>query len=292
MLRDILRGDDRQVDAASALLLNRRPHILVLQGFDHDLENSALHAFAAHLASLGLSYPYQFAARPNTGLRSAFDLDGDGRLGEARDAQGYGQFSGQGGMAILSQYPLLTDSAQDFTALLWRDLPGAALPTHPDGTPFPSAKAQAAQRLSSTAHWALPVETPDGPLWLLSFHATPPVFDGPEDRNGKRNHDEILFWKHYLNGAFGPAPQSRFVLLGDANNDPDRGEGHKTAINALLTDPRLQDPLPGEITARWENPGPMRVDYLLPSADLTLLDAGIDWDEKASRHGLVWAEVE
>jgi len=26
----------------------------------------------------------------------------------------------------------------------------------------------------------------------------PPTFDGPEDRNGKRNHDEIRFWTDYV----------------------------------------------------------------------------------------------
>ena len=29
-------------------------------------------------------------------------------------------------------------------------------------------------------------------------HPTPPAFDGPEDRNGRRNHDEIRFWSDYL----------------------------------------------------------------------------------------------
>ena len=32
---------------------------------------------------------------------------------------------------------------------------------------------------------------------FLVSHPTPPVFDGPEDRNGPRNYDEIRFWADY-----------------------------------------------------------------------------------------------
>ena len=33
---------------------------------------------------------------------------------------------------------------------------------------------------------------------FLVSHPTPPVFDGPEDRNGTRNFDEIRFWADYV----------------------------------------------------------------------------------------------
>ena len=33
---------------------------------------------------------------------------------------------------------------------------------------------------------------------FLVSHPTPPVFDGPEDRNGTRNFDEIRFWADYI----------------------------------------------------------------------------------------------
>ena len=38
-------------------------------------------------------------------------------------------------------------------------------------------------------------------LHLLAHHPTPPVFDGPEDRNGRRNHDEAALWTAWLDGA-------------------------------------------------------------------------------------------
>jgi hypothetical protein len=33
---------------------------------------------------------------------------------------------------------------------------------------------------------------------FLVSHSTLPVFDGPEDRNGRRNFDEIRFWADYI----------------------------------------------------------------------------------------------
>ena len=32
-------------------------------------------------------------------------------------------------------------------------------------------------------------------------HPTPPVFDGPDDHNGTRNHDEIRFWSDYIDNS-------------------------------------------------------------------------------------------
>jgi hypothetical protein len=292
------------------VLVTTAPDIVVLQSFDYDLTGAALNAFADGLAKAGVAYPHRYARRPNTGLQTHLDLDGDGRTSDPRDAQGYGEFSGQGGMAILSRYPILEDAVQDYSGLLWKDLPNALLP-HTSGGPFPSEQAQSVQRLPTTAHWVVPIAVPDmGTLSLLTFHASPPVFDGPEDRNGKRNHDEIMFWTHYLAGAFGPPPDSRFVMVADTNQDPVDGEGIKTAINTLLTHPMLQDPEPqGAVsddptdTVDWEDPVPgnLRVDYVLPSRDLTVLGAGVHWPDTstpegrvaatASRHRLVWVDI-
>ena len=51
---------------------------------------------------------------------------------------------------------------------------------------------------------------------VLASHPTPPSFDGGEDRNGRRNHDEIRFWADYVlpsknlrvldAGVWSPAP--------------------------------------------------------------------------------------
>lgn len=263
------------------------PDVLVLQGFDWDYEGRALAAFAEGLSR---DYPHLFAAQPNTGIPTGIDLDGDDRRFGPRDAQGYGTFLGQGGMAVLSRYPI--GAVQNFSALLWRDLPGAALPTRRDGSAFPSDAAQAVQRLSSVAHWAIPIEAPDGPITLLTWHGSTPVFDGPEDRNGRRGGDEARFWQLYLDGAFGAAPDA-FVLAGQSNIDPGKGEGRRAIMADLLADARLQDP-PGlrTPTANWEQTGPMRASYILPSVGLTITGTGVTApDPEASRHVLIWADI-
>lgn len=308
LLRDIRSGKDAQVRAVIEIIAAARPDILALLSFDWDHDGRALAALAGALGEAGADYPHRFDARPNSGLATALDLDGDGRRGGPGDAQGYGEFTGQNGLAVLSRFPIRADRVQDFTGLRWRDLPGALLPEYPDGRPFPSAGAQAVQRLSSTAHWAVPIILPGGAeMTLLTFHASPPVFDGPEDRNGRRNHDEVLFWRHYLDGAFGPAPARRVVLAGGANLDPADSDGRREAIRALLDDPRLQDTRPegaaGTDTVDWSatGAGKLRVDYVLPSADWRVLGSGVVWPGagepledaavQASRHRLVWVDL-
>lgn len=292
LLRDVLKGNDPQVTAVVDVMVAARADILVLQGVDYDLEGRALDALAARLKSNGLNYPYRFAGPPNAGLMTDLDLDGDDRFGGPGDAQGFGRFFGRGAMAVLSRFPILQSEVQDYSTLLWRDLPEALLPGTQEN-PFPDPDALAIQRLSSNGHWVLPIAHPTlGPVHILTYHAAPPVFDGPEDRNGRRNHDETMFWLHYLDGHFGPPPKARFVLVGDANLDPNKGDGRSIAIRRVLRDPRLQDPLPGQATVNWPQTGPMRVDYALPSADWTIMDAGITApNPDASRHQLVWVEL-
>lgn len=296
LLHEMRRKDDTQVEAVIKVIAASAPDILVLLDLDHDHDLATLDALRDRIAEQGIHYPHIFAMPPNAGVQTHLDLDGDGRLGGPRDAQGYGEFAGQGGMAILSRYPIAMDQVQDHSHFLWRDLPGALL-TLPDGTALLTSDALETQRLSTKGHWVVPVDVAGQKLWLLAFHATPPVFDGQEDRNGRRNHDEARFWTLYLNGAFGPAPTDRFVVIGDSNMDPLDSEGRPEAMRALLDDPRLSDPLPkgaGQSTGssdpnqrgdpsldtvRWPPPGPgnLRVDYILPSADLTIRDATVLW---------------
>ncbi|WP_297758221.1 endonuclease/exonuclease/phosphatase family protein [uncultured Shimia sp.] len=313
MLRDILRGD-LQARAVARVLAHVRPDIVVLQGIDYDAAGRGLQALRETVAEEGLLLPHQFALRPNTGMATDLDLNGDGRRGGPRDAQGYGRFSGHRGMAILSRWPIDQSEVEDFSRRLWRDMPGAQLPRWPDGRPFPSSEAQALQRLSSVGHWVVPIHIPNGgKLRFLVFHAAPPVFDGKEDRNGLRNAAEIRFWLHYLDGVFGAPVQERFVIAGVANIDPTRGTGRREAIQSLLKDPRLQDPRPlsgfaQANTVNWPEPEPgdMRASYILPSHDWKILGSGVFWpapdaptaellsykDIDASHHRIVWVDLE
>ncbi|MEX0339662.1 MAG: endonuclease/exonuclease/phosphatase family protein [Arenibacterium sp.] len=319
LLRDIERGKDTQIRDVIEVIARTNPDILVLQGFDWDYENRALDAFRKRLKQAGVVFNHLHATQPNTGMATGLDMDGDGYRGDASDAQGFGRFTGQGGVAVLSRFALPEAGQLDFTHMLWRDMPKALLPKHPDGRPFPSAEAMDIQRLSSTVHWVLPVRLSDEAMvWLLVFQAGPPVFDGPEDRNGRRNHDEILFWTHFLDGDLGAAPDQPIVVAGGANLDPFDADGRHDAINALLTHPRLQDPRPKSVggaladdqghlgpnaldTVDWPHVGRLRVDYLLPSRELRVIDSGVFWPEPAdpahtiasgaSRHRLVWIDL-
>nr|WP_261395323.1 endonuclease/exonuclease/phosphatase family protein [Salipiger bermudensis] len=275
LLRDLRKGEGTGLVAEIAAVA---PDVLLLTDIDFDHDGVALGALAARLEAAGLAYPHRFAPRPNAGLPTGRDLDGDGRLGGPRDAQGYGLFSGQGGMALLSARPLRLEA--DFTAMLWRELPGARMRSE---DPAPEL-----QRLSSDAHWVIGIE--GGPT-LLAWNATPPVFDGPEDRNGRRNADELALWRRYLEGALGEPPEWP-VLIGNANLDPERGEGLRQEMRGLLGDPRLQDPLAGRATVAWEQTGPMRVSYILPAAGLAVRDAGVRPAIDGQRHRLVWVTLE
>lgn len=315
LLRDILKGDP-QVEAWLKVVEAADPDVLVIGDIDYDLHAVALRMLADRLDD----YPYSFTRRPNRGLDSGIDRDGDGRFGEPEDAEGYGTFAGQGGMAVLSRVPILSEAFQDFSTFPWSELPDT----------LALGDGRDPHRLSTTVHWDLPLKIgPNKSLNVLIWRATAPVFDGPEDRNGRRNHDEAQFWRHYIDGGFGTAPGGPFVLMGTANADPLDGESKPDALHALLAHPRLHTPSQasagaveaaerdggvntnhaGEATndtVDWPDgpgdPGNLRVDYVMPSQDLRVLGGGVFWPPEsdplafavahASRHRLVWVDVE
>ena len=309
LLGDVLSDKDLQLAAVLRVIDILDADVLLLTGVDYDHDLVALSAINTRLAS---PYPHLFALRPNTGRPTGLDLDASGRLGEPRDAQGWGRFSGEGGMAILSRLPVDVSGVQDHSGLLWRDLPGALLPA------AMPAEVQDIQRLSTTGHWQVPLQGAQGPLTILAWLATPPVFDGPEDRNGRRNHDEAVFWTLMLDGTLPHAPpDGRFVVMGDANLDPADGEGLRGGMAALLAHPRLQDPGPRGSHGRTEpehrgdpaldtaffdkGVGGLRVDVVLPSRDLDVVGSGVMWPAAtdpmaadlatASRHRPVWVDI-
>lgn len=279
LLRDITRAEDPQIDAALAAITALNADILVLGDIDYDAGNVALAALNTRLAR---PYAHIAALRPNTGIPSGHDLDGNGRRDEARDAIGYGTFPGQGGMAILSRLPL--GATRDFNAFLWADLPGTL---RPKGQP-------ADLPLSTSGHHDTAVVLPGGTaLHLLTWHATTPAFDGPEDRNGRRNHDETAFWGQLLAGDLPfPAPPAPYVVIGQANADPNRGDGRPQAISALLTSPLLQDPGGGVTVDYGGDIGALRVAYILPAADIRVVGRGQLPATPASRHLPIWIDAD
>ncbi len=320
LLQHLQKADDGQVEQEITAIVALKADVLLLTNFDYDYDGLALSALQGRLRDRGLIYADALGLRPNTGIPTWLDLNHDGALSGPRDAQAYGRFAGQAGMAILSRYPIDRARIRDFTALLWKDLPAADLP--PDMTP----DARLLQRLSNAGHYEVPViYAPDKTLRLLVWSATPPLFDGPEDRNGRRNADETALWLHLLNGTlpkiapetgvYAP-PEAPFVILGQANLDPVDGSGRPQALRALLESPLLQDPAPrgpashsdagqqGDPaldTAALKSGASLRLDYLLPSRTLTVQTAGVLWplhrppladgEVASTQHFPVWARL-
>ncbi len=333
------RGDD-DAKSIAALLQRQRPDVVLLNEFDYDPQQRAAELFQRRYLEVPqagqtpIRYDYRYTAPVNTGEPSGLDLDNDGRTDGPNDAWGYGTHEGQYGMLVLSRYPIDVLAVRSFRHFLWKDLPDARRPLNPDGTPWHSDEIWAQLRLSSKSHWDVPIRTAVGTVHFLVSHPTPPVFDGPEDRNGARNADEIMLWTHYLSdeptpwlcddrgSCGGLAPDARFVLAGDLNNDRDDGDGHHDAIGALLDHPRIDTSFVprsegaaqaaagygferhGDVATHTGNFGPrtgtLRIDYLLPSKGFAVRDGGVFWPledapeaawTRASDHHMVWLDL-
>ncbi len=314
-------GEDPRLRNVARILREVRPDIVLLNEFDYDpsIDAAALfnanYLLAADSGQESLQYPHHFRAPVNTGIDSGLDLDGDGSSGGPGDAWGFGRFPGQYGMLVLSRYPLWPGHTRSFRQLRWSDMPGALRPRNLDGSPFHPDETWEAMRLSSKSHWDLAFDIGGARLHLLAHHPTPPVFDGPEDRNGRRNHDEIRFWADYTQpgGAMyivddegrsgGLADREPFVIAGDFNADRKDGDSVPGAIGQLLDADWIEGecvPLStGGVQASLvqggvnrdhqedasadtadfndEFTGNLRLDYLLPSRDLEIIGCGVFW---------------
>ncbi len=248
-----------QPDVIAEIIQRTRPDVLLVNEFDYDAGNVALDGFhdnylmVPHGTADAIEYPFRYAAPSNTGVFSGFDLDNSGAAGDfvPNDSFGFGFFPGQFGMAVYSTYPIDFDNVRTFQNFLWEDMPGALLPVEPDGTPWYSDDELGVFRLSSKSHWDVPIEINNGTVHFLVSHPTPPVFDGPEDRNGTRNHDEIRFWADYIHpgrsgyiydddGHTGGLPaDALFVVAGDQNSDPFDGDSIPGSIQQLLDSPKV-----------------------------------------------------
>jgi hypothetical protein len=325
LIQHLSTPDNAQAATVAEIIQRARPDVLLINEFDFDPDGTAAHLFQQNYLSLPhngaapIEYPYRFVAPSNTGIPSGLDLNNDGSVGGPDDAFGFGFFPGQFGMAVYSMHPIGLDDLRTFQTFLWADMPGALLPDDPstsDPADWFSAEEQGAVRLSSKSHWDLPVDVDGRTVHFLVSHPTPPVFDGPEDRNGRRNHDEIRFWADYVTpgktSAYiyddagqpgGLAPGARFVIAGDQNADPLDGDSVPGAAQLLLEHPRVNTSLtpasegavdaterqgganlthrgdPALDTADFADsaPGNLRVDYVLPSRPLRIVDAAVFW---------------
>lgn len=310
---------------------------MLLNEFDYIAQPAdGVQAFIANYLNVSQSgqtpidYPYFYCAEVNTGVPMDVD-DGDAAIGDQAQTQGFGFFPGHYGMVLLSRFPIVPEGVRSFQHFLWRDMPSALRPIDPvTGKPWHSEAAWQVQRLSSKSHWVIPVTVDNALIYILASHPTPPVFDGPENRNGKRNHDEIRLWLDFLSDSGGDylyddagsnaklASNARFVVVGDLNASAVEGDAHRSAIAALLAHPKINDDkIPaslGGATHRPDNPNAkhhtaswgMRADYVLPSrCGFKVLETGVFWPltsqpshtwvasrSSCSDHRLVWVALQ
>lgn len=343
LVADLATPDDPQARTDAEIIQRVDPDILLVNEFDYAPDGVAASLFQQNYLgvsqnTLGLpsgpafatEFPARFTAPSNTGVASGFDLNNDGQVvqtpgapGYGDDSLGFGQFPGQYGIAVFSKPPILADQVRTFQTFLWKDMPGALLPDD-SGTPEPgdyySEGELSVFRLASKSFWDVPVQVGGDVVHLIAGHPTPPTFDGSEDRNGLRNHDEIRFLSDYVTPGQGDyiyddkgrhgglAPGSRFVVMGDMNADPNDGDSVGGAASQLLGSSAINAGVtpfsaggaeqsfrqgganigqvgnPAFDTADFADaaPGNLRVDYVLPSADgFRPLDAGVFWPQES-----------
>ena len=325
LVGDLSTTTNAQARAVAEIIQRTRPDVLLINEFDFVEDGQAAELFQDNYLSVGqmgadpIDYPYYYVAPSNTGIPSGFDLNNNGVVGGPDDAFGFGFFPGQFGMVVFSRYPIDTDAVRTFQMFLWQDMPGALLPDDPS-TPEPadwySQEELEVFRLSSKSHWDVPIQVGAREVHFLVSHPTPPVFDGPEDRNGTRNHDEIRLWADYVtpgptsdyiyddDGVYGGLkPGSMFVIAGDQNSDPLDGDSIPGAIQQLTEHPLVNTEVtpdsegaveasalqgganlthqsdPRFDTADFSDtaPGNLRADYVLPRVNLRIQDAGVFW---------------
>ena len=324
LVSDLSTPDNAQAKAVAEVIQRADPDLLLINEFDFVEGGLAAQLFRDNYLERPqngadpVDYPYFFVAPVNTGVPSGLDLDNSGSVGGANDAFGFGFYPGQYGMAVYSKHPIDTQAVRTFQHLLWKDMPGALLPDDPN-TPAPADWYSPAElehvRLSSKSHWDVPIQVGAKTVHFLVSHPTPPVFDGPEDRNGTRNHDEIRLWADYGSGprasgwitddagsTGGLRPGSSFVIAGDQNSDPLDGDSIPGSIQQLLDLPRVNDgsvptsegaveasltqggvnlthrsPSSQDTADFSEPPGNLRADHVLPSVELRIKDSAVFW---------------
>lgn len=324
LLNHLSTPNNAQAKTIAEIIQRVRPDVLLINEFDFYEDGAAAELFRDNYLEVSqngadpLHYPYYFVAPSNTGIPSGFDLNNNGAVLGPDDAFGFGFFPGQFGMVVYSRYPIDSEDIRTFQLFLWKDMPGALLPDDPN-TPAPNDWYAPEEldvfRLSSKSHWDVPIKFGHKTVHFLVSHPTPPVFDGPEDRNGTRNFDEIRFWSDYIspgqsgyiyddNGQSGGLkPGEMFVIAGDQNSDPLDGDSIPGAIQQLIDHPlvntkvtpssegaveqsalqgganvtHLSDPAFDTADFADTAPGNLRADYVLPRKNLKIHDAGVFW---------------
>lgn len=319
LAKELADGNSEQAAKIAAIIQQVRPEVILLNEFDYDPEHQGVEGFLKNYLNRSqhgqepIEYSYRFISSVNTGVDSGMDLNSDGTLKTPEDAFGFGAYPGQYGMVVLSQFPIDMERVRTFQKFLWKDINDPTWPIDPQtGNSYYSEEVKQILRLSSKSHWDVPIRIGNDLVHFLASHPTPPVFDGPEDRNGCRNHDEIRFWRDYIAGDSyfyddagtqgGLARDSKFVIAGDLNADPADGDSRGNPVALLVTHELINSAITpfaqgGAYHALASNEandthrgnaaydtaqfngsvGNLRVDYCLPSRNLAIRQTGIFW---------------
>jgi len=332
---NLLSGEDINLKKVAAIIQTVRPDILLLNEFDYQggIDSAGLfnknYLNVSQFGGKPIDYPWTHAGHVNTGEPSGLDLDQNGKIDDAADSWGFGFFPGQYGMALFSAHPINTDSIRKFRKFRWKLMPRAKLPVDPvTGDNWYPPEIASKLRLSSKDHWDIPVSISDQVIHVVAFHPTPPVFDGAEDRNGLRNHDEIRLAADYVSAdrayyivddagqSGGLEAGADFVILGDMNADPLDGDSTENPIQQFLSHAGINatcDPasegaglaalMQGGLNKQHlgkssldtsdfndETVGNLRLDYVLPSIDLLVTGCGVFWPV-AGKLGADWIDA-
>ncbi|MEA3505411.1 MAG: endonuclease/exonuclease/phosphatase family protein [Bacteroidota bacterium] len=323
IMKDLMSGNDEQIKGIAEIIQRVRPDIINLQEFDYDVRGKYADLFRKNYLEISqngaepIEYKYAIAIASNTGIFTHFDLNNDGKIHTPADAYGFGKYPGQYAFTILSKYPIDTANVRTFQKFLWNDMPDANIPTYADGKPWFSDKELEKYRLSSKNHVDVPIIINGKTIHTIIAHPTPPVFDGEEDLNGKRNHDEIRMIADYISGdkkaeylyddngvSGGLDKDASFVIMGDMNADPVDGDSYKNAIMQILNSPKISQEVTtgkfvpssqGSFDNSSKNPGKgnpnhdtsifgLRIDYVLPSNDIKVVESGVFWNSKENKN--------
>ncbi|MFM7369582.1 MAG: endonuclease/exonuclease/phosphatase family protein, partial [Sphaerospermopsis kisseleviana] len=126
LVTDLSTPNNSQAKAVAEIIQRANPNILLINEFDYVESNPLQPVQLFQQNYLGISqngatpvnYPYVYIAPSNTGIASGFDLDNNGTIGGGNDAFGFGNFPGQFGMLLLSQYPIDTPNVRTFQNFL------------------------------------------------------------------------------------------------------------------------------------------------------------------------------
>ena len=165
----------------------------------------------------------------------------------------------------------------------------------------------------------MPIKAGDKTIHIVASHPTPPVFDGEEDKNGCRNHDEIRMIADYVSGKGdylyddagkkGAFEGQHFVIVGDLNSDPVDGNSRPDTMDLLMKSSLVNSSVAPKSTGgkHWSQEqgkmnlkhkgdplcdtgdfndarvGNMRIDYALPSKSLKVVNSGVFWPKPSEK---------